>query len=502
MASIATNLYRSIMKGTVLFGGTQMVSIVANVLRGKMVAVLLSTAGLGISSLYMSSLMPLQQFFSMGMPIAVVSAVAALNADEADGRRAVAAQVKAFRRCLLVLAMAGVAFMMAMAHTMSEMSFGNAEHTVPYMLLAAALFFLIMESGEMAVLQSRRQMKQVAMRNVVNALASLFVGVPLYWWLGTGGIVPAIILSTATVWAFSRWKTHSMAMEPVAQSWRETWTLGRGIIVLGFFMMLAALLGNLTNYAINASIRLLGSESDVGLYSASTSITSQYVGLVFAAMATDYFPRLSSLKTDPAAVKRLIRQQMELVLLIVTPLVAALIVTAPLLIRILLTEDFLPLTGVVRLTGLAIICKAACFPLDYVSMAYGRKRYFFWMEGVWCNAKTFVMIVAFYHFWGIEGIGYGTLASGLVDVLVTTVMTQWYFGISSWRLLLRLFVPLMLGGGLCAALSFSASPWLAWGGMVVVAVVLCAACLWMLARRVNVREWLAQKRAKRQAADK
>lgn len=531
MSSVAVSLYRSIMKGTVLFGGTQIVSIVANVLRGKMVAVLLMTAGLGISSLYMNTLLPLQQFFAMGMPIAVVSAIAALPADDAAGRRLIHAHITAFRRCLMVLALMGVAFMVGVAPLLSRMSFGTTAHTTPYMLLSVALFFLIMESGETAVLQARRRMKQVAMRNVVNAAAGLLLGVPLYWWMGVDGIVPAIILSAAAVWTYSRIQTRRLrragealtaagsaeadAGEAPRQTLRETWALGRPIIALGFFMMLAGLLGNVTNYFVNNSIRYLGSLDDVGLYSAATSITSQYVGLVFAAMATDYYPRLSALVDKEAETKRLIRQQLELVLLIVTPLVVVLIITAPLLIRVLLTEEFLPLTGVVRLTGLAIICKAACFPLDYVSLARGHKRYFFWMEGVWCNAKTFIFIVGFYALWsvqngdstiadcgngiaglgnGIAGIGWGTLASGLVDVVVTTFMTHWVFGISSWRLQLRFFVPLFLGAGLCAAFSFSPSPAVAWGGMIASGAAVVGLCLWMLARRMNIKEWLSQRK--------
>lgn len=492
---MSTSLYRSIMKGTVLFGGTQMVSIVANVLRGKMVAVLLCTAGLGVSSLYMSSLMPLQQFFAMGMPIAVVSAIAAIAADDDAGRTAVSRQITAFRRCLLVLALTGALFLLATSSLMSSLTFEDDAHTTGYMLLSAALFLFIMESGETAVLQARRRMKQVAMRNVVNALAGLLVGVPFYWTMGVEGIVPAIIASILVVWIYSRFQTRRLQQDVAAPrlSWGETWTLGRGIIALGFFMMLAALLGNLTNYAINASIRHFGSESDVGLYSAATSITSQYVGLVFAAMATDYYPRLSSLTGSLTDVRRLVRQELELVVLIVTPLVALLVVTAPLLIRILLTEEFLPLTGVVRLTGLAIVCKAACFPLDYVALAYGRKKYFFWMEGVWCNLKTLVFIVGGYWLWGIVGIGWATLASGLVDVVVTTFMTHYVFGISAWRLQLRVFLPLMAASSLCVALSYG-GPWLSVVGMTACAIALSAVCIWQLGRRVNIKEWLKQKR--------
>lgn len=420
-----------------------MVNIVANVLRGKMVAVLLGTFGLGVSSLYVSSLMPLQQFFSMGMPLAVVSALASLSSEVEADRRMLVAKVEAYRRALLVLAIFAVFTVVIGAPLLSTFAFGTTEKSGHYMALSAALFFLIMEGGEMALLQSRRQMKQVALRNVVNALAGLVIGVPLYWWLGVGGIVPAIVLSAFAVWCYTRWQTRRLRLCQHSQSWTATWRLSRGIISLGFFMMLAALLGTITTYAVNAAIRYMGGVADVGLYQAASSITGQYVGLVFAAMATDYYPRLASLVEDRAAMTQLVEREWRVVMLIVTPLVALLILTAPLLIRILLTEEFLPLTGVVRLMGLAIVCRAACFPLDYVSMAYGRRQYFFWMEGVWCNVKTFGITVVFYYFWGLEGLGWGALVSGLIDVVVTTVCTHLFFGIRTYGLMLRYFVPSM-----------------------------------------------------------
>lgn len=413
----------------------------ANVLRGKMVAILLGTFGLGVSSLYMSSLLPLQQFFSMGLPLAVVSALAAFSEDTVEGQRMLSAKVEAYRRTLLVLAALAALTEIISASWLSTASFGTSENTTHYMILAAALFFLIMEGGEMAILQARRQMKQVALRNVVNALAGLFVGVPLYWWLGVEGIVPAIVLTAITVWCYTRWQTRRLRLNQPALSWTATWRLSRGIMSLGFFLMLAALLGTLTTYAVNAVIRYMGGVADVGLYQAASSITGQYVGLVFAAMATDYYPRLASLVEDSEAMQLLVQRQWRVVMFIVAPLVALLILTAPLLIRVLLTEEFLPLTGVVRLMGLAIVCRAACFPLDYVSMAYGRKRYFFWMEGVWCNVKTFAITVVFYHLWGLEGLGWGALVSGLVDVVVTTACTDIFFGIRAYGLMLRYFVP-------------------------------------------------------------
>lgn len=493
MSPVRPSTYRSIMKGTALFGGTQVVNILVNVLRGKMVAVLLGTMGLGISSLYMSTLMPLQQFFSLGLPLAVVSVIAATDATSEGGRRQLGAKVEAFRRCLFVLALMGTAFMLISAPWLGRSSFGDYGHTRAYMALAAALFFLVMEQGETSLLQSRRCLKQVAMRNIVNAFAGLVVSVPLYWLWGQHGIVPAIVLCAFIVWAYSRWQTRRLNLRQPSQSWSATWYIGKGIIALGFFMMLAALFGNITTYAINAVIRHLGNVSEVGLYQAATSITGQYVGLVFAAMATDYYPRLSSLTADRTALNTLVCKQLELVLLIVAPLVALLIITAPLLIRILLTEEFLPLTGVVRLMGVAIMCKAACFPLDYVSMAYGRKRYFFWMEGIWCNVKTFAVLTLFYYLWGLDGLGWGALVSGLIDVVVTTFMTRLFFGVKTLRLQIFFFLPLTLALGLCTALSFHPSAWVAVGGSIFCALLLSIGCLHLLEQRIDLIGWVRSK---------
>lgn len=483
-----SSLTRSLLKGTALFGGTQLFTVLASVLRGKLTAVLIGTAGVGLVALYSSTLAPLQHFFSMGIPLAVVSAVAAIDASQAAGQAEVCRRVEASRRALLILALLGVATLVAGSALWSRLAFGDTSQTMAYVWLGAALLFMILEGGEMAILQSRRCMRQVALCSVVRALAGLAVAVPFYWLWGTRGIVPALIAGYAVMWGCARWLTWREGLGQRHLPWREAWSLSRGVMTLGFFLMLATLLGSLATLGINATIQHLGSTSDVGLYQAATSITGQYVGLVFAAMATDYYPRLSALTEKRGDMQILVGQEHRLVLLVTLPLVLALIVTAPLLIRVLLTAEFLPLTGVVRLMGLGILCRAACFPIDYVSMAYGRKRYFFWMEGVWCNAKTFALIVAGYALGGIEGIGWATLVSGLIDVAVTTVATSWVFGISTWRRQVTTFLPALAVGSVCVAATSHGAMWAAW----LIALAGSVVSAWLIARSVSAGSWLAR----------
>lgn len=460
-----SRLSRSLLKGTALFGGTQMLNMLMGVVRGKLVAVLLGTVGMGVSSIYMSTLLPLQQFFAMGIPIAIVSIVAALSSEDKGEAGGVGAHIEAARRVLLVLSLAGIVTMAAGAWWLSRASFGDDAHVLPYMLLGVALFFMIMESGETAFLQSRQMLKAVAMRGVVNAVAGLAVSIPLYWWWGMEGIVPAIIGCAFVVWLYPRWQTHRAGLGCSSQPWRETWQLGRSAIALGCFLMLAGLLGSLATYLVNVGIREMGSLADVGLYQAANSITGQCVTLVFAAMGTDFYPRLSAAKGSREDSQTLLSKEYELVLLIMAPLVVLLILATPLVIRLLLTEEFLPLTPVIRLIAVSLLCKAAYFPIGYISLAQGRRGIFFWVEGVWDNAKNVLLLLVFYHLWGLPGLGWAVLVGGLVDVAVTSPLLQRTFGLSIGRETLHLFVPLFAGVAACAAFSACADEGLAWGGM-------------------------------------
>ena len=68
--------FREIIKGTAIFGGTQMISMLAGLLRGKFLAIILGAHGMGISSLLSSAIQPVQQFFAMGLPSAAGSSIA------------------------------------------------------------------------------------------------------------------------------------------------------------------------------------------------------------------------------------------------------------------------------------------------------------------------------------------------------------------------------------------------------------------------------------------
>ena len=67
--------------------------------------------------------------------------------------------------------------------------------------------------------------------------------------------------------------------------------------------------------------------ADVGLYSAGFTMIGTYVGMIFTAMGTDYYPRLSAVAKSNELSRQAINQQAEIAILIIAPLLIACLVS-------------------------------------------------------------------------------------------------------------------------------------------------------------------------------
>ena len=114
----------------------------------------------------------------------------------------------------------------------------------------------------------------------------------------------------------------------------------RRLVVTGLILMAGGLAGTAAGFAINAFVRAYGDIDNVGLYQAASSLTNQYLGIVFSALAMDYFPRLSAAMNEHSKMLTVVNRQTEIVMLIATPLALALIWSAPWVIKLLLTDEF------------------------------------------------------------------------------------------------------------------------------------------------------------------
>lgn len=419
------NSYRSILKGTSVFGGLQLFQIGVNLIRGKFVAMFLGPTGMGISALFNTSGQTIQQFSQLGLNFAVVKEAAAAKEDEGGLRNV----VRVTGRLMLAAALLGALFCCLFAMPLSRLTFGTSDYYWQFMLLSLMIFFGVAGQGYTAVLQGLHKYKLVTTTLVSGALAGLLIGVPMYAVWGNKGIVPAMV-----VMAFSISLTAFIGVRKTVKrdrqpfSWSLHRPLARRLVLMGLVLMSSEVIGVLCNYLTNLFIRYFGPFEAVGLYQAANSLTNQYAGLVFMAMLLDFFPRLSAAASDNGRIRDIVNRQMEVVGLIATPLICLLILTSPLVIQILLTDSFLPIMPLMRWLGLGVLVRAVMTPMGYIAFAKDNKKLLFWLEAVFCNFLTLGLNCLSYYCFGLIGLGYALVADCLLCLGIYYAVNRKLYG--------------------------------------------------------------------------
>lgn len=486
--SNAQSSFRRIMKGTAIFGGTQMVTMAINIVRGKLVASILGANGMGFSSHQTSTISPIQQLFTFGLSTSAVKVIS--SATDENERNS---YVVCFRRLILVLSLMAMCYTMICSQWLSLLTFKTPDHWHWFVILSVAILFLMQSAAEATILQAYRALRSIAICNIVPPMAGLIVAVPLYLLWGIEGIAPSMAVSAVMSWSISRYFTRKLHIQPVPQSWRNTLSKGRHMLSFGGVLMIGGLLGALSVYLINTIISRYGSEHAVGLYQAANSITIQCATFIFTAMGTDFFPHLASLIHDRSNAQRLICQQGEIVLLIMTPLSLLLITTAPLIIHILLTSEFNSITFLMRAMSVSLISRAICFPLDYICIARGDNTYYFLMEGLWTNIKTITLVTTGYMLGRLDGIGIALMIGAAIDILVSTLCTFWRYGITYSAGYYRLGSILILSLLICMAASFIPSSLISYSVMGIITIVTSLFVYRKIDQRINIRNFIKQK---------
>lgn len=419
------NSYKSIIKGTSIFGGVQILNILISLVRGKFVAMLLGPEGMGISALFTNSANSIQRLASLGLNLAIVKEVAA----DSDSPEKLSGILPAIRRSITLTALAGALLCVLFSRLLSEITFGNPDMAWQFVILGIAVGLTVAFNGNLSIPQGLHSVKRLSMASVVGGLTGLFVGIPLYYFFGTKGIVPAMVALALSMWIFSTISVRKEVSFPVGKFCRKDHLpVARRLVSLGILLMANDLILAIVQYAISIYVNAFGSADTLGLYQAANSVTNQYSGMVFAAMAMDYFPRLSKEASDNVRMREIVNRQTEIVSAIIAPAVCLLIMTSPILIELLLSKEFMPVTSLMRWMGIGILFRALMFPMAYISFAKGNKKLFFWLEGVTCNLLTLLLSLVFFHFYGLAGLGYALVADNVLCLAIYYFVNRHFYG--------------------------------------------------------------------------
>ena len=302
-ASKGENSYGHVLKYTGIFGGVQGLNIIVGLVRNKLVALLLGPAGMGLASLFNAVVNFMSQATSLGISFSAVRHLSEMVDSGDQGR--ISAFVRTVRAWSAVAALLGAAACAASAPAVGRYVFDGDGHALEIAALAPVVAMLAITGGETALLKGARRLRELAVMQIGIVAASLAVAVPVYWLLGMRGIVPVILLTAAANMALTM--KYSLRMFPLGgwrgglRGLRRALAGGGAMVRLGVAFIVSGVFGSGAEMVVRSFLNHCADLDTVGLYNAGFVMTVTYAGMVFSAMETDYFPRLSAVNNDPCS---------------------------------------------------------------------------------------------------------------------------------------------------------------------------------------------------------
>ncbi len=438
--------YRQIVKATSIFGGVQVFNIVISVIRSKFVAVLLGPSGMGISGLFTSTTNFIGSITNLGLKTSAVKNIAAANTTGDMNRVRTVASV--LKRLVWVTGLLGTVVTLVLAPWLSELTFGNRDYTVAFLWLSVTLLLTQLSYGQLVVLQGMRRLQFLAKANLAGTIAGLLISVPIYYIWGIDGIVPAIILSSIATLIFSWFYSSKLKIEDVKVNKATLISEGGDMARLGFILSISGLIEVGASYILRIYISRRGGVDQVGLYSAGFAIINTYVGMVFSAMVTDYFPRLSGVAHDNEKARNIINQQAEIALLILAPILTVFLTFINLVVIILYSSRFISVDSMIHWAALGIFFKATSWPISYIFVAKGYTKLFFYSE-LAANVYMLLFNILGYMLGGLEGLGISFFLGYLVYLIQVFMLASYNFGFSFEKAFYKIFGFQFILGILC-----------------------------------------------------
>lgn len=418
--------YDHVLKYTGIFGGVQGLKMLVSAVRMKLTAYILGGWGIGLITAYNSVFEFLNNASNMGIPLNATRKTSELF--EEGTEEEVAHQVMVVRTWVLWSALLSVLICLFFSPIISYFFFEHDWHRWPVVMLTSLVAVTnIIAEGECAILKGLRQVRKVALIETILALGTLLCTIPLYYLLGIRGVIAGLIacgfLSASVHFSFSL-RLVPYDVRPLSQ---KTFFEGLPLIKVGIPYVLAGVSNAGLQMVIPAIILAHHTMAELGHYKAAWALMIGYSGLVFLALESDYFPRLSAVNNDKQRMNNTINQQIDVCTLILTPLLILLIVLMPFVLQLLYEEEFVVATGMATLSVFYPFLRCMSLPIGYSILAKGHSIAFLILE-VSYDVLFGLLIWWCYNGFGLVGAGIALSTGALCDVVIYFLYCHFRYG--------------------------------------------------------------------------
>ena len=416
------NTAKETLKNTGLVGGSQVITILIGIIRTKVVAILLGPAGIGVIQLLSTSISLVSSISSLGLGFSGVRDISE-NIGEGDTNKT-AKTITTLKRWVWFSGLLGMLIAILLSKQLSRWSFGEDAYWVEISILSVTIILNNISSSYAAIIRGARRMLDFAKVSVVSSLLTTLIAIPIYYFFRQEGIVSVLILASLISLVLSMLFSRKISFPKVTITLKESFFGGLDMVQLGIFTVFTGFITQATLYYVRTSISdKLGLES-VGYYTVATTLAVTYMGLIFTAMSTDYFPKLSAINKDDKAINKAVIEQTKIVLLLGTPLIVGMYTFSEFIIRVLYTSEFTAALPLLMWMLLSVFIRLIGFPIGFVFLAKGKKKIFFFTQSLWNVIFLVLVLISWKYKSDLEGVGIAFTTAYIIGVIVNIIIIK------------------------------------------------------------------------------
>lgn len=407
---------RDILKSTALLGGSSFITVVINMVKTKIIAVLLGPAGMGFQGILFSLRDIVALVTGLGLQFSGVREIAyAVGKQDAN---AISVTVKTVRLLVWITGLLAVIIMLVGAKYLSILSFDSTEYSFDVALIGISIFFGSLSGGLTFIIQGYRRLLDLAIINIFSAINGVIISIPILYYWGIKGVVPSMIVGSATMLVFAWFYVKKIKIDDYPVKKIEYIQCSTRLMKLGIPLMASGIIYTLSDYVIRIFLTRKAGLEAVGHFQAAFKLASVMVNFVLNAMGTDYYPRLTAISDDKIRINKEVNEQTEVAMLIALPALVVTIIFMPQVVWLLYSKDFTASLPVLQWAIFGIFGRVTSWPLAMIMLAKAKGRLFLISELVF-NTLYVCLIIVFYNLFGLAGTGIAfTLMYVLYNIFV------------------------------------------------------------------------------------
>jgi len=366
---------RRLIRSTALLGLGSAATVIAAILRAKVLAYLLGPAGTGLLAQLSTLTTMLVPLATLGLGNGVTAMIASARA---QGDLALVRRVRSTSLTLTWLVGLSLAALTALASPwLADALFHDRRWTWVVLVGAASVPLSAIASLRVSILQGYQAVKAMAGLNGIIALASIVTIVPLAWFFRLPGAAAQLVAVAAVYvlaggWMEARQKRAiegaDRAEAPAGA--RIDRALLRPLLRYGSSALLVGLSSTLTLLILRSVLVSKLGLIPNGIYQVCVGISGLYMPLILNSITAIVWPQIAAQRNDEETAATM-RQSLRLALLLMTGAGGAMLAGAPIWIPLFYSGKFLPALDLL--------------PLQFVGDYF---RTIAWVCGIWLVPKN------------------------------------------------------------------------------------------------------------------